>query len=478
MTTPTFFTLETLFIIAIIAFLLAAIVFLLYWNELRKHSNIIARELLEKNKELEQQKEQVEDLLERLLPKQTANELQKRGKVRSKRFNMVTVLFSDIHGFTEIVEQMNPEQLVDELDKFFIYFDAVVEKYNIEKIKTVGDAYMCAGGIPNKNRTNPVEVILAALEIQNYMKNRVPNGNNPVWGLRIGIHSGPVIAGVVGHKRISYDIWGDTVNTASRMESSGVVGEINISGITHMLVQDFFVCEYRGRMPIKYKGNTDMYFVKGFRPNLAAEFNNLKPNDNFTTQFQILKFDDLEENILNKLEKELPKNMYYHNLKHTIDVVTEVELIGREEKITDAQMLIIKTAALFHDLGFTLAYDNHEDNSIILAENMLPDYGYSKEQIAEIVNLINHTKHPPHPKTLLEKIMCDADLDYLGRPDFIPVSANLFRELEAYNKVKNNNEWNKMQIRFIENHQYFTATARRLRNVNKNKQLEKLRELI
>ncbi len=469
---------EMLFIIAIIAFLLAALFFSLYWRELKKQRKRQDSELYQKNRVLKRQKEKVENLLDRLLPKQTVAELQRRGKVRSKRFNMVTVLFSDIHGFTEIVSRMNPEELVDELDKFFVHFDAVVEKYNIEKIKTVGDAYMCAGGIPNKNRTNPVEVVLAALEIQHYMKTRVSNNGNPVWGLRIGIHSGPVIAGVVGHKRISYDIWGDTVNTASRMESSGVVGEINISGMTHMLVKDFFLCEYRGRMPIKYKGNTDMYFVKGFLPKLSSELDRLQPNKHFVTQFQILKYDDLEEIILNKLEKELPSNMHYHDLKHTIDVVTQVELIGREEKISDEEMLIIKTAALFHDLGFTLTYEDHENNSILLAKNILPDYGYNKEQIEEIVNLINHTKHPPRPKTLLEKIMCDADLDYLGRIDFIPVSENLYKELKAYNRVKNHNEWNKMQIRFIENHQYFTGTARRLRNVNKNKQLEKLRQLI
>ena len=149
------------------------------------------------------------------------------------------MLFSDIQGFTKIAEEMNPEALIDELDHFFFHFDSVVEKYNIEKIKTIGDAYMAAGGIPHKNSTNPVEVVLAALEMQSYMQ-QLKSTRADIWDLRIGIHTGPVIAGVVGHKKVSYDIWGDTVNTASRMESSGVPGKINISSITYSMVKEYF----------------------------------------------------------------------------------------------------------------------------------------------------------------------------------------------------------------------------------------------
>jgi class 3 adenylate cyclase len=221
-----------------------------------------------RTEELLKEKEKSEELLANLLPKNTANEIKSTGKASSHKYNLVTVLFSDIEGFTKIAEQMNPEILVDELDKFFFKFDSVVEKFNIEKIKTIGDAYMCAGGIPDKNRTNPVEVIMAALEMVHYMK-QLQQDNLKVWDLRIGIHTGPVIAGVVGQKKLSYDIWGDTVNTASRMESSGEPGKVNISGSTYELVQDFFACEYRGMMPVKYKGNIDMYFVKGIRPELS-----------------------------------------------------------------------------------------------------------------------------------------------------------------------------------------------------------------
>ncbi|MFA8433832.1 MAG: adenylate/guanylate cyclase domain-containing protein [Marinifilaceae bacterium] len=468
-------------IIIVSNLILLITIFLYFRIKLKRYQKQLEEEFFEKNKKILEQSDKTEKLLANLLPKQTAEELKSKGKVSSKRYRMVTVLFSDIHGFTKIVEQMNPEELIDELDKFFMHFDSVVDKYNIEKIKTVGDAYMCAGGIPNKNRTNPIEVILAALEIQQYMKNMQINSNNdkkPIWGLRIGIHTGPVIAGVVGSKKISYDIWGDTVNTASRMESSGSVGEINISGMTYMLIKDYFICEYRGRMPVKYKGNIDMYFVKGFKPAMCSDLKGLIPNQHFKTRFQMLRYDDLEESILTKLENELPKNLYYHNLKHTIDVITEVEIIGRKEGVSNEEMLLLKTAALFHDTGFILSYNDHEEYGTKLARHILPQYFYEPHQQEAVCNLIMATKLPPQPQNRLERIICDADLDYLGRTDFIPVSGSLYRELREYGRIKSIDEWNRMQIKFIENHQYFTETARNMRDVNKQKQLEKLRELI
>lgn len=472
---------ENAIAIGVFQVFLFALMYLWHHLRLKKQRKSIENEFYDKNQEIIDQKEKAEKLLSNLLPKQTAEELQSTGKVSSRRYRMVTVLFSDIHGFTKIVEQMNPEDLIDELDKFFMHFDSVVEKYNIEKIKTVGDAYMCAGGIPNKNRTNPIEVILAAMEIQQYMKSMKINskaGKKAIWGLRIGIHTGPVIAGVVGSKKVSYDIWGDTVNTASRMESSGSVSEINISAMTYMLVRDFFICEYRGRMPVKYKGNIDMYFVKGFKPNMSSDLKGLVPNQHFITQFQMLRYDDLEEAILTKLENELPKNLYYHNLKHTIDVITEVEIIGRKEGINDPEMVILKTAALFHDTGFILSYNAHEECGVKMARHILPKYFYSEDQIDKVANLIMNTKFPPQPKTKLEMIICDADLDYLGRTDFIPVSGNLYRELKEHGKIKSIDDWNRLQIKFIENHQYYTETARNMRDVNKIRQLDKLRELI
>ena len=406
-----------------------------------------------------------------------------RGK-RHHKYKKVTVLFADIQGFTRIVEHMNPELLIDELDKFFFHFDTVVEKYGIEKIKTIGDAYMCAGGLPQKNSTNPVEVVMAAIEMQQYMKSSghkraTDNGSGmDFWELRIGIHTGPVISGIIGRKKLSFDIWGDTVNIASRMESSGVAGEINMTGVTYQLTKEFFVHEYRGKMPIKYKGETDMYFVKGIKPELSVDGKGEKPNEMFFIKLQHIRYNDVEEFVLNKLETELPAGMYYHNVNHTKDVITRVDILGRSENVTEEELLLLKTAALLHDVGFIISYIDHEDNSIDFARELLPKYKYSDEQIEKIVSLIDVTRVNAVPENLLEMIIKDADLDYLGRSDFVPISENLFREITTHGIRLSIEEWNKLQYEFISNHTFYTESAKKLRQVNKNGQLQKLKELV
>lgn len=468
-----------LFVIAFVIIGLLGILLAITW---RRYYHAKERYMLEsiinqRTEDLVREKEKTDNLLARVLPTDTASELKEKGKVNSQRFQMVTVLFSDIEGFTRITEHTNPENLIDQLDKFFLYFDSVVERYRIEKIKTIGDAYMCAGGIPKKNRTNPIEVVLAALEMMQYMKHITSSSsrNEKIWDLRIGIDTGPVIAGVVGRNKLTYDIWGSTVNTASRMESSGEVGQINISGNTYMFVKEYFDCTYRGVIPVKNKGDIHMYFVNGIKASLSNNFEGLQPNHAFNVQLQLIRLGDLEEFILEKLEQGLPKNLYYHNLKHTVDVYTQVELIGRSENLGAEDILLLRTAALFHDAGHMIDYSTHEEMSVKLVREILPEYYYSQEQIDIVSQLIMATKMPPRPKNLLEQIMCDADLDYLGRVDFLPVSNKLYQELHEHGKVGTLREWNELQIKFIESHQYFTSTARRLRNVNKNSQLAKLR---
>lgn len=440
----------------------------------------LERIINERTEELVKEKDRSENLLANVLPKDTADELKTKGKVTKKKYNMVTVLFSDIQGFTKIAEQMNPETLIDELDRFFYHFDTVAEKYNIEKIKTIGDAYMCAGGIPDKNRTNPVEVVLAALEMQQYMKDlqlQAKANNREFWDIRIGIHTGSVIAGVVGSKKLSYDIWGDTVNTASRMESSGEAGKVNISGSTYELVRDFFICEYRGKMPVKYKGEIDMYFVTGVRPELSVDLKGL-PNIKFQTQLQILRLNDFEENIINRLENELPENMFFHNRKHTMNVATQVELIGRAEGISEEDMLIIRTAAMLHDTGFIKAYDDHELASCDIAKELLPKFNYSDQQNERICSLIMATRPSFVPETLLEKILNDANLSYYGRIDFIPTLQNLCRELQTRNMIDSAKSWYDKQVAIISEHEFYTNTARLLRDIEKEKQIESLKEFI
>ncbi len=217
------------------------------------------------NDSLTLEKQKSDNLLLNILPHETAEELKRTGRAKSRSFEHITVMFTDFKNFTLASENMSPEQLVQEIHYYFCAFDAIMEKYGLEKIKTIGDAYMCAGGLPEENRNSPYDMVQAALEIQAFMaatKQAKQQRHEIFFELRLGIHTGPVVAGVVGAKKFAYDIWGDTVNTASRMESSGEVGKINISGSTHALIKDRYDCTYRGKIEAKNKGQIDMYFVE------------------------------------------------------------------------------------------------------------------------------------------------------------------------------------------------------------------------
>jgi len=385
------------------------------------------------------EKEKSDRLVAEVLPEKTAAQIRSTGKAKWDKYERATVLFSDIQGFTKIAEEMNPEALIDELDKFFFHFDSVVEKYNIEKIKTIGDAYMAAGGIPEKNSTNPVEVVLAALEMQTYMQ-QLKSSKTDIWDLRIGIHTGPVIAGVVGHKKISYDIWGDTVNTASRMESSGMPGKVNISGITYGMVKEYFICEYRGKLPVKYKGNIDMYFVNGLRPELAVDLKGI-PNKRFFTKLQLLRLIDLEERIFETVLPDLPSSLHFHRLEYAQRVYNQAFLLCRAEEVEQEDRLLVRTAALMLFTGLTQAYHNFENRSSVIARELLPGFKYAEPQIDQICNLIMATKPPFHPNNLLEKILIDARMEYIGRPDYPTQIKLLFQELleTGASNLKNNN---------------------------------------
>ena len=216
------------------------------------------------NKIIQSERDRSQELLLNILPEETARELETNGHAKTRFYDNVTVLFTDFKGFSTIAGTLTPIQLVAELNDYFMAFDEIVGKYNLEKIKTIGDAYMCAGGIPSINETHALDAVRAALAMQTYMRKRQRERNITGiegWELRIGIHTGPIVAGVVGKRKYAYDIWGDTVNIASRMESSGEAGRVNISSITHSLIKDKYDCQHRGKISAKNIGEVDMYFV-------------------------------------------------------------------------------------------------------------------------------------------------------------------------------------------------------------------------
>jgi class 3 adenylate cyclase/Tfp pilus assembly protein PilF len=244
------------------AFLLLAILLFHRYRYVHRTKN----QLAEQNIIIQEEKDRSEELLLNILPSETAEELKATGTSEARQFDMVTVLFTDFKDFTLMAEQVTPKELVSEIHYCFRHFDEIISKYPIEKIKTIGDAYMCAGGLPKPNNTNAVDVVSAALEIQQFMvehrRQRAEEGKE-TFDIRIGVHTGQVVAGIVGIKKFQYDIWGDTVNIASRMESSGEVGKVNISQSTYSLVKDMFKCKHRGKIMAKNKGEIDMYFVEG-----------------------------------------------------------------------------------------------------------------------------------------------------------------------------------------------------------------------
>lgn len=217
------------------------------------------------NKILDHKNAQIEHLILNILPSEVAHELQEKGKATPRNYESVSVLFTDFKSFTKLTTNMNPEHLVEELNEWFMAFDDIVSKYNLEKIKTIGDSYMCAGGIPSPYPGHAYNIVKAGLEIQDHIaaKNKTTKaaGLTP-WDLRVGIHVGPLVAGVVGRSKYAYDIWGSTVNIASRMESNGEAGRVNISAQTYELVKDRFICSYRGKIDAKNVGEVDMYFVE------------------------------------------------------------------------------------------------------------------------------------------------------------------------------------------------------------------------
>lgn len=241
-------------------------------------------EINEQKQLIEAEQEKSERLLLNILPFEVARQLKSKGRAGTRLYKHVSMMFTDFKDFSKISKAYEPKELVGFLDNYFINFDEIIGAHYLEKIKTIGDAYMCAGGLPLRNNSNPVDSVLAGLEIQHFMvkANKENKINNlPLWELRIGIHTGSVVAGVVGKKKFAYDVWGDTVNVAARLQERGEVGKVNVSGETYKYIKEYFVCDYRGKIEAKNVGKIDMYFVIRLLEEYSEDELGLIPNDEF-----------------------------------------------------------------------------------------------------------------------------------------------------------------------------------------------------
>jgi len=258
----------------------------------------LAKELKEKHETLIKQRNFLQDerkkidlMLENIMPKHVVKSLIHHGYAKPRSYRKATVMFADFKSFTKACKNLTPEQIVNYLNFFFTKFDDIVVDHFIEKIKTIGDAYMCVGGVPVRNKSHAFDVVLAALKFQYFLSNLDlfdKEKKYPRWELRIGVHTGPLIAGIVGKIKFAYDVWGDTVNTAQRIQSACEPGKINISATTYEIIKEHFICEPRGLIEVKHGGKVEMYYVKGLKPEYAFDKAGFLPNKQFNKFYSSL----------------------------------------------------------------------------------------------------------------------------------------------------------------------------------------------
>jgi len=250
--------------------------------EMALYKNEINKKLRERTEELKAEKEKSDNLLQNILPIPIIRELKEKGIIVPRFYESVTLLFTDFEDFTTLASSMPPEELVTELNDIFKSFDLLINKYGLEKLKTIGDSYMAGGGFPIESNDHAVNIVKAALEMNEVILERNKNSKHK-WMMRVGAHSGNIVAGVVGKIKYTYDVWGNTVNLASKMERHSIPGKVNITSATYELIKDEIDCEYRGSTEIPGNGNVDMYFVTGYN---SIRLNNGKkiPSDSFLSQ--------------------------------------------------------------------------------------------------------------------------------------------------------------------------------------------------
>lgn len=431
----------------------------------------------------------INQLLKNILPENVLSDLNTYGKFSPKRIEEGTVLFTDFIAFSKIAKDKNPLQLVKELESYFTRFDEIVDRYDLEKIKTIGDSYMALAGVTESSPKPTVRACLAALEMRNYVINQKSLSiamKTDSMDMRIGLHEGPLVAGIIGNKKTSFDVWGDTVNIASRAEHHAEPNTINITESVNKKVKDYFNLTPRGEIQIKYGSKIKMFHLNSIKDKfcLYGEGKIANPSLRKTCGLEEMDFEHARREIINRLKSSLPEELIYHDIKHTLNVEKSAIRIARLEGIKDTDLILLRTAVLFHDSGFILKPHNNEDVAVKIARVLLPQYGYSQDQINKVNKIICATKKHLEPETLLEKIMCDADHDYLGRPDYYAITKRLRLELETFGTVMSEEEWLIFQINYLrDEHTYYTNTSINIRNAGKyarvaelERRLEKLKQ--
>jgi len=427
--------------------------------------------------------QRIGQLLKNIFPETILEELGANSKFSPKRVENGVVLFTDFVDFSVKAKKQKPLRLLQRLEKYFTEFDQIIAKYNLEKIKTIGDAYMALSGVTENKPKPAVRACLAALEIREFMRKERELAQalgKEFWEIRIGLHMGPLVAGIIGSTKFSFDVWGDTVNIASRAEAVSKKGHITITSSIEERVRKYFRFTSRGVIEIQKRGGSfEMFYLDELEPKYA-----LNPEANFANSLlrnicdlPTMDFLQMREHILNRLKSLLPEEITYHDLPHTLNVEKAAQRYAKLEGLSQEETFLLRTAALFHDAGFIQQYHDNEVFGANIASATLPNFGYTEFQINIIRKMILSTSYHIKPVTLLEQIMCDSDHDYLGRPDYHNIAKKLRKEMSDYGKSFTDIEWIDFQLHYLAvKHVYYTDSAKNIRQQGKNIRIKELEE--
>lgn len=427
--------------------------------------------------------QRIGDLLTNIFPDQILNDLNSYGKYSPKRVENGVVMFTDFVDFSRKSKHLKPIEIVKKLEFYFNKFDEIIQRYKLEKIKTIGDSYMALAGVTESFDLPAVRACLAALEIREFMDNErllARAMKREFWEIRVGIHMGPLVAGIIGTDKMSFDVWGDTVNLASRAEQISWPGQITITAKVAEAISPYFDLENRGEIEITKRGGREqMFFLQFIKDDFCLYGEGIHPSTELRISCGLIAVDfiSMRKEILNRLKTSLPEDLIYHDIEHTIGVEKAAIRLARLEGLDEEATLLLRTAALYHDAGFIFQYEDNEQYGIKMAQSSLPKFGFNKKQIEIVSEIIQSTRLKVEPTTTLEKLMSDADHDYFGRADYYMIADGLKLELEAQGMEFTEASWIDYQLAYLENkHRYFSDSSINIRMRGKNRRIQELKK--
>ncbi len=423
----------------------------------------------------------INQLLNNIFPSTVLDDLYTKNTFMPRRIEKGVVLFTDFVDFSTKSKAIKPIRLLQKLDFYFTQFDAIMERYKLEKIKTIGDAYMALAGVTEENPEPAIRACLAAIEIRNFMLNEqyvAKAFKKDFWEIRIGLHQGPLVAGIIGDSKKSFDVWGDTVNIAARAEQGASPGLIEVSKNIYDEAHPFFELTTKGTVDIKKRGGQiEMFTLDRIQQAwcLYGEGKYASVDLRLKCGLPSVDFDHMRKDILNRLKSLLPAEIVYHDLSHTLNVEKAVVRYAKLEGVAEEEIILLQTAALYHDVGFIYCYDSNEQFAIQMAQSNLPRFGYNQQQIDVICKMIAATQINVQPATQLEKLMVDADHDYLGRADYYIIASRLRNELAHFGSEMDDKVWIEFQLKYLSTiHRYHTETATNIRLQSKKTRIHEL----